>query len=107
MTGIEVAEIERACERLVVGYTHRVDFGAAESVAELFAPDAVWEAGTIRFEGREALPVTCTAVIVLFGVQIYRRCAHAIAVWARSWARPFRKTARRQRPATTGQKTQT
>ena len=35
----------------------------------------------IFIEGREALSVTCTAVIVLFGVQIYRRCAHAIAVF--------------------------
>ena len=48
-------EIERACGRLVVDYTHLVDFGEGERVAELFAEDAVWEAGDICFEGREAL----------------------------------------------------
>ena len=48
-------EAERACERLVVDYTHLVDFGEAERVAELFSVVAVWEAGDVRFEGREAL----------------------------------------------------
>jgi len=51
----EAFEIERACGRLVVDYTHLVDFGEAERVAELFAEGAVWEAGDVRFEGRDAL----------------------------------------------------
>ena len=55
MTELETRGIERACERLVVDYTHLVDFGDGERVAELFAEAAVWEAGAIRFEARDAL----------------------------------------------------
>ena len=55
MTELESLLIERACARLVALYTHRVDFGDAESVAELFAEDGVWEVGDTRFEGRDAL----------------------------------------------------
>jgi uncharacterized protein (TIGR02246 family) len=47
---------ERACERLVVEYARRLDFGQADRVAELFTDDAVWEMpGRIRFEGRDEL----------------------------------------------------
>ena len=45
MTGIEVAEIERACERLVVGYTHRVDFGAAAVEGKLIVAGGREEMG--------------------------------------------------------------
>ena len=55
MNRMQALEIERACERLVVTYTHLVDFGEAEQVAELFAADALWQAGEIRFEGRDAV----------------------------------------------------
>ncbi|MEE1938652.1 nuclear transport factor 2 family protein [Streptomyces sp. TRM 70361] len=48
---------ERACERVVVDFVHRLDLGEPGSVAELFAPDGVWEwpAGGRRVQGREAL----------------------------------------------------
>jgi hypothetical protein len=55
MTELENLAIERACERLVVAYTHLVDFGEAERVAELFASDGLWVAGDIRFEGHDAI----------------------------------------------------
>jgi len=47
--------IERECERLVMTYTHLVDFGEAERVAELFAPDGVWEAPQARVNGQEEI----------------------------------------------------
>ncbi|WSP86772.1 nuclear transport factor 2 family protein [Streptomyces sp. NBC_01235] len=34
---------ERACERLVVGFVHRLDLGEPASVAELFTEDGTWE----------------------------------------------------------------
>ena len=55
MTELEALLIERACARLVVDYTHQVDFGDAARVAHLFADDGVWEIGEMRFEGRDAL----------------------------------------------------
>jgi hypothetical protein len=55
VTELEVLLIENACAKLVAHYTHRVDFGEAERVAELFAEDGVWEVGDARFEGRDAL----------------------------------------------------
>lgn len=47
--------IERECERLVVSYTHLVDFGEAERQAELFTADGIWEAGPGVFRGQEEL----------------------------------------------------
>ncbi len=47
--------IERACARLQVLYTHYVDFGAAQRVAELFAPDGVFELMGQVLHGREAI----------------------------------------------------
>ncbi|MBL1100313.1 nuclear transport factor 2 family protein [Streptomyces coffeae] len=48
---------ERACERLIIDFLHRLDLGDPSSVAELFTVDGVWEwpAGNRRVEGREAL----------------------------------------------------
>ncbi|WP_431772391.1 nuclear transport factor 2 family protein [Streptomyces cucumeris] len=48
---------ERACERLIIDFLHRLDLGDPSSVAELFTKDGVWEwpAGDRRVEGREAL----------------------------------------------------
>ncbi|MFE2297055.1 nuclear transport factor 2 family protein [Streptomyces sp. NPDC059445] len=48
---------ERACERIIVDFVHRLDLGDPSSVAELFTPDGVWHwpFGDRRIEGREAL----------------------------------------------------
>jgi ketosteroid isomerase-like protein len=46
---------ERACERLIIDYTHLVDFGEAARIADLFTTDGVWEAAGIRMEGQEAI----------------------------------------------------
>ncbi|MEK2488280.1 nuclear transport factor 2 family protein [Kitasatospora purpeofusca] len=48
---------ERACERIIVDFIHRLDLGEPSSVAELFTPDGVWHwpHGDRRIEGREAL----------------------------------------------------
>ena len=46
---------ERACERLVIDYTHLVDFGEAARIADLFTEDGVWEAEGVRMEGRDAI----------------------------------------------------
>ncbi|MEV6162021.1 nuclear transport factor 2 family protein [Streptomyces sp. NPDC052052] len=50
---------ERACERLIVDFVHRLDLGEPGSVADLFTADGVWEwpQGGRRIEGREALRV--------------------------------------------------
>lgn len=34
--------VERACERLITGFVHRLDLGAPASVAELFTEDGHW-----------------------------------------------------------------
>lgn len=47
--------IERACEALVVNYTHYVDFGEAARVAELFTHDGVWESGETSMVGAEQI----------------------------------------------------
>jgi ketosteroid isomerase-like protein len=46
---------ERACERLLVEYVRRVDFGEAASLADLFAADGIWEAEGLVLDGREAI----------------------------------------------------
>ncbi|MEY9964799.1 uncharacterized protein (TIGR02246 family) [Streptacidiphilus sp. MAP12-16] len=48
---------ERACERLIVEFVHRLDLGDPSSVADLFTPDGVWlwPHGDRRVEGRDAL----------------------------------------------------
>lgn len=48
---------ERACERLVIDFVHRLDLGEPASVAELFTEDGLWEwpAGDRLIKGREAL----------------------------------------------------
>ena len=55
MTELEVLWAENACAKLVTRYTHWVDLGEAERVAELFARDGVWEFEETRFEGRDAV----------------------------------------------------
>lgn len=56
----EVTSIERACERLVISYTHLVDGGRAADVADLFTEDGVWTAGRTRYEGRSAIRAAFT-----------------------------------------------
>ncbi|MFF1441885.1 nuclear transport factor 2 family protein [Streptomyces sp. NPDC058295] len=48
---------ERACERLVVDFVHRLDLGRPDSAAELFTEDGTWEwpAGGRLVKGRAAL----------------------------------------------------
>ncbi|MGW7818036.1 nuclear transport factor 2 family protein [Streptomyces puniciscabiei] len=50
---------ERACERVIVDFVHRLDLGEPASVAELFTEDGVWEwpppGDGRRIQGREAL----------------------------------------------------
>ncbi|MEW1658539.1 nuclear transport factor 2 family protein [Streptomyces sp. NPDC093707] len=48
---------ERACERLIIDFVHRLDLGDPGSVAELFTHDGTWEwpHGNRRIVGREAL----------------------------------------------------
>ncbi|MDX2524320.1 nuclear transport factor 2 family protein [Streptomyces europaeiscabiei] len=48
---------ERACERLILEFVHRLDLGEPSTVADLFTPDGVWEwpYDQRRIEGREAL----------------------------------------------------
>lgn len=48
---------ERACERLIVEFVHRLDLGDPSSVADLFTDDGVWEwpYGQRRIAGRDAL----------------------------------------------------
>lgn len=48
---------ERACARLIVEYAHRLDFGAADTIWELFVADGVWEmpGEGLRWSGWEEL----------------------------------------------------
>jgi reactive intermediate/imine deaminase len=50
---------ERACERLILDFVHRLDLGEPASVAELFTEDGVWEwpppGDGRRSRGRDAL----------------------------------------------------
>ncbi|MFI9598540.1 nuclear transport factor 2 family protein [Streptomyces sp. NPDC052043] len=50
---------ERACERLIIDFVHRLDLGDPSSVADLFTEDGVWQwpppGDGRRFAGREAL----------------------------------------------------
>jgi hypothetical protein len=53
----DLAELlgERACERLVVEYARRVDFGEASTIADLFVEDGVWTGVDLRLDGRNAI----------------------------------------------------
>lgn len=46
---------ERACERLIIDYTHRVDFGEATRIADLFTVDGVWRSDEFSMEGQAAI----------------------------------------------------
>lgn len=48
---------ERACERVIVDFVHKLDFGDPGDVADLFTDGGFWEwpEGDRRIEGRDAL----------------------------------------------------
>ncbi len=46
---------ERACERLIVEYCRRVDFGEAGRIAELFTEGGRWEGTDLVLDGREEI----------------------------------------------------
>lgn len=46
---------ERACERLIVEYTQRVDFGRAAEIADLFCADGEWQGTDLHLTGREQI----------------------------------------------------
>ncbi|TLS47272.1 nuclear transport factor 2 family protein [Streptomyces montanus] len=48
---------ERACERVILDFVHRLDLGEPTTVAELFTEDGTWEwpEGERLVEGRDAL----------------------------------------------------
>jgi hypothetical protein len=46
---------ERACERLIVEYARRVDFGHAAQVADLFCADGVWTGVDLTLTGRDEI----------------------------------------------------
>ncbi|MFB8080089.1 nuclear transport factor 2 family protein [Streptomyces sp. NPDC056013] len=56
---IEQLLAERACERLVIDFVHRLDLGDPGSVAELFTRDGTWQwpADGRRITGRDALRI--------------------------------------------------
>lgn len=59
MDPLELLLAERACERVIVDFVHRLDLGEPDSVAELFTEDGTWEwpppGDGRRIRGREAL----------------------------------------------------
>ena len=46
---------ERACERLIVEYSRRVDFGEAARIADLFTDDATWEGVELLLTGQQEI----------------------------------------------------
>ena len=48
-------DADRACEALMTRYTHLVDFGPGEEVADLFTSDGVWTSGDESYRGRDEL----------------------------------------------------
>ncbi|MGZ0217628.1 MAG: nuclear transport factor 2 family protein [Acidimicrobiales bacterium] len=48
-------EAKRACEALVISYTHIADFGPGSNMPDLFTEDGVWTSGAETYEGRQAL----------------------------------------------------
>ncbi|MER5639163.1 nuclear transport factor 2 family protein [Kitasatospora sp. NPDC002227] len=57
LSPVERMLAERACERIIVDFIHRLDLGDPGTVAELFTSDGFWHwpHGERRIEGREAL----------------------------------------------------
>ena len=55
MDDLERLLAERACESLIVSYSHLIDFGEAGRVAELFTDDGIWESAETTMRGREQI----------------------------------------------------
>ena len=55
MNEIERMVAERACERLIVEYSRRVDFGEAARIADLFTDDATWEGVELLLTGQQEI----------------------------------------------------
>jgi len=53
--------IERECERLIVAYSHMIDFGHAGNVADLFTADGVWESAERHLDGGDAIAASFRA----------------------------------------------
>ena len=49
--------IQKACERLILQYTHLIDSGEAGRIADLFTADGIWEAYRRRIVGQADLGV--------------------------------------------------
>ena len=52
--------IERDCTKLIVAYSHMIDFGDAGSIAELFTDDGVWESAERRLGNRDEIAESFT-----------------------------------------------
>jgi hypothetical protein len=46
---------ERACERLIMEYARRVDFGNASGIADLFTEDGRWEGTDLVLDGQNEI----------------------------------------------------
>jgi hypothetical protein len=55
MEDFERVLAERACERLIVEYARRVDFGESRRIADLFTEDGRWEGTDLVLDGRAAI----------------------------------------------------
>ncbi|MFG3346969.1 nuclear transport factor 2 family protein [Streptomyces sp. NPDC048018] len=57
LDGTDLLLAERACERLIVDFVHKLDLGEPGDVAELFTEDGYWywPEGERRIRGRDAL----------------------------------------------------
>lgn len=55
MDALQEMKIERDCARLLNIYSHRVDFGEASRLADLFTEDGIWEADELVLSGRDAI----------------------------------------------------
>ncbi len=50
-----MTEAKRACEELIVRYTHIADFGPGEDMVDLFTDDGVWTSSEMTCEGRDEI----------------------------------------------------
>ena len=55
MDDVERLLAERACERLIMEYARRVDFGNASGIADLFTVDARWEGTNLLLDGQDEI----------------------------------------------------
>lgn len=55
MDEIETLIAERACERLIIEYSRRVDYGEAARIADLFTDDGTWEGVDLVLNGNDEI----------------------------------------------------